>query len=368
MAILAVVGAVLAAGVVTGFVLRGGGAAGTATIGATSQAQQTPATTDSVTSSIPFSSNVSSSPVPSTAAAPVPGLPHSAPIGDQVLLASRVADGMESLVQVDTVSGQIGPEVLAGTPGPQFPVLSQDRGSAIYVQAGANTLRTAAVDGTGDRLLFDTPPADCQNYFRPAWNPVDQAELALVCATSTGAVVLNLVGVDGSVRGPVNTGLATVDDVAFSPDGKSITYWGSNSQGVGGGGIYVQSVAGGAPTQITDPAAGSDADPVFSPDGTHIAFRRVGTDAAGGTVAHLYLAAADGSAEPTPLTDGSGVDQDPIYSPNGTQIAFKSTRLNAAGTNDNQIWVVPADGSVPPRELGVGAPGVADGAPAWGHR
>jgi len=247
-------------------------------------------------------------------------------------------------------------------------VLSQDRGSIIYVQAGANTLRTAAVDGTGDRLLFDTPPADCQTYFRPAWNPVDQTELALVCTTSDGAVALNLVGVDGSVRGPVNTGLATVDDVAFSPDGKSLTYWGTNSQGAGGGGIYVQSVAGGEPTQITDPGAGSDADPVFSPDGSHIVFRRVGTDEAGGPVAHLYVAAVDGSAVPTPLTDGSSVDQDPIYSPDGTQIAFKSNRQNAAGTNDNQIWVVPVDGSTPPRELGVGAPGVADGAPAWGHR
>jgi Tol biopolymer transport system component len=77
---------------------------------------------------------------------------------------------------------------------------------------------------------------------------------------------------------------------------------------------------------------------------------------------------ADGSGEPTPLTDGSSVDQDPIYSPDGTEVAFKSSRQNSAGTNDDQIWVVPVDGSATPRELGVGAPGVADGAPAWGHR
>jgi Tol biopolymer transport system component len=78
----------------------------------------------------------------------------------------------------------------------------------------------------------------------------------------------------------VATGLATVDDVAFSPDGKSLAYWGSDSQGAGGGRIYVQSVDGGEPTPITDPGAGNDADPVFSPDGSNIVFRRVGTDAA----------------------------------------------------------------------------------------
>jgi Tol biopolymer transport system component len=74
-------------------------------------------------------------------------------------------------------------------------------------------------------------------------------------------------------------------------------------------------VDGGEPTPITDPGAGNDADPVFSPDGSNIVFRRVGTDAAGGPIAHLYVVNADGSGEPTPLTDGSSVDQDPIYSP-----------------------------------------------------
>ena len=280
-----------------------------------------------------------------------------------------MANGAEGLFQLDTVSGQVGAPVLSGTPGPQFPVLSQDRGSIIYVQAGTNTLRTAAVDGTADRLLFDTPPADCQNYFRPAWNPVDQTELALVCTTTGSSSALNLVGVDGTERGPVSTGLATIDDVAFSPDGKSLAYWGSGSQGAGGGRIYVQGTAGGAPVPITDPGTGNDADPVFSPDGSHIVFRRAaGTDAAGGPTSRLYVVNADGTGEPTPLTDGTAVDQDPIYSPDGTQVAFKSNRPNAAGTNDNQIWVVPADGSASPRELGVGTPGVADGAPAWGHR
>ncbi len=368
-AILSAVGVLVVAGAVTAVLLRGGGTAGTATIGASSQASQTAppstAANSSHASSTAAVSSISSSPQ-TTAATPVPGLPHSTPIGDQVLLGSRAASGAEGLFQIDTASGQVGQQLLANTPGPQFPVLSQDRGSVIYVQAGANTLRTAAVDGSGDRPLFDTAPADCQNYFRPAWNPVDQTELALPCTTSTGSLTLQLVGVDGKVRGgPVATGLATFDDVAFSPDGKSLAYWGSDTAGAGGGRIYVQALDGGAPVPITDPGRGNDADPVFSPDGSHIVFRRVDPD---GPTARIYVVNADGSGEPTPVSDGTSVDQDPIYSPDGTEIAFKSNRTNAAGTNDNQIWVVPADGSAAPRELGAGAAGVADGAPAWGHR
>jgi Tol biopolymer transport system component len=97
-----------------------------------------------------------------------------------------------------------------------------------------------------------------------------------------------------------------------------------------------------------------------------IAFRRLQTDAAGDTTAQLILVGSDGS-NPTPLTDGTSVDQDPIFSPDGTELAFKSNRLNAAGTRDNQFWVIGRDGSGL-RELGVGSPGSADGAPAWGHR
>jgi Tol biopolymer transport system component len=90
------------------------------------------------------------------------------------------------------------------------------------------------------------------------------------------------------------------------------------------------------------------------------------TAADGTTTAHIMVVGVDG-ANPTAITDGQYVDQDPIWSPDGTEIAFKSNRPNAAGTTDNQIWVVAADGTGL-HELGIGSPGHADGAPAWGHR
>ena len=68
-----------------------------------------------------------------------------------------------------------------------------------------------------------------------------------------------------------------------------------------------------------------------------------------------------------PVTDGTAYDEDPTISPDGTQVAFKSNRNNAACTSERQIWVIGLDGTGL-RQLGIGSPGIADGAPAWGHR
>ena len=69
----------------------------------------------------------------------------------------------------------------------------------------------------------------------------------------------------------------------------------------------------------------------------------------------------------TPITDGTAFDQDPTASPDGKQIAFLSNRINAAGNNDSQVWVINLDGTGL-RQVGIGKPGHAAGAPEWGRR
>jgi Tol biopolymer transport system component len=103
--------------------------------------------------------------------------------------------------------------------------------------------------------------------------------------------------------------------------------------------IYVMNADGSGRTQLTtDPAA--DFDPVWSPTGTHIAFRshRDGNE-------EVYVMNADGSAQ-TNLTRNPTSDYSPAWSPDGTKIAFASDRLNRMG---NDIWVMDADGSHPMR-------------------
>jgi len=304
--------------------------------------------------------------VAGTASGPVPGLPHSQPLGGQIVMGSRTADGTTDLYPIDTGTGQVLKRVTAGASGAQSPILSPDRGSIVYVQASsiAGTLRTSAADGTGDRALFEGRPNDCQTYFRPAWNPIDQTELALVCVTTSGSYVLSLISTAGGVRSVIDTGFAVVNDVAYSRDGATLTYWAADSAGTGGGSIYTQPAEGGQPpTKISDPGDATDSNPMFSPDATRIVFRRT---PAGDTGSQLVLVDADGS-NLQPLTNGSATDQDPVWSPDGTQIAFRSNRTGIDGSSKSRFWVMAADGTGI-TELGAGSAGVAAGPPAWGHR
>ena len=131
--------------------------------------------------------------------------------------------------------------------------------------------------------------------------------------------------------------------------------------------LYIQPADGsGIPRQVTTPGDAGDADATFSSDGKTIVFRRANSGTAAANSAQILTVQTDGSGL-RPVTDGTAYDEDPTISPDGTQVAFKSNRNNAAGTSERQIWVIGLDGTGL-RQLGIGSPGIADGAPAWGHR
>lgn len=288
-----------------------------------------------------------------------------------MLVVGRVADGVAALYQLDAASGNSGKQLTEGVPGALSPLLSADRGTLIYVRAGtdaADTLRTVAVDGSGDRQLFDLPPG-CDRVARPAWNPVDQTELALPCTNAQGEVRLRRIKVDGTDEGPITTGFTVVDDVTYSPDGSTLAFWASEKVGRAGT-IYLQPADGSAPARrLTQrPEGASDVDPGFSPDGSTVAFTRAqsardGVDAS----TRIYLADTDGS-NVRPLTPASAsADVNPCFSPDGTLMAFKSNRPGAGGSTGNQIWRIRLDGTQL-KQLAVDAPGSVTASPAWIRR
>ncbi|MET0865479.1 MAG: protein kinase, partial [Nakamurella sp.] len=293
------VAALVAAGSIATFIWQGNVAGTPSAASSTGTALSTTASSTTAAES----STISAGP-PTNLIPPVPGLPHSEPLPDDVLIGSRLVDGASNLYQIDAETGALGKQLTTGSPGTQFPLLSPDRGSMIYLQtSGAgNALRTAAVDGTEDRSLFDSLPAECGNISRPAWNPIRQSELALPCTTADGTVAVHRVSVAGDDLGTIVTGFPVVDDLAFSPDGETLVYWAAQTAGVEGK-LYIQPLDGGSPTLLVDPGSGAtDADPTWSPFGDKIVFRRLSQNQAGAAVAQLMVVNEDGSGL-VPITD-----------------------------------------------------------------
>jgi len=130
----------------------------------------------------------------------------------------------------------------------------------------------------------------------------------------------------------------------WSPDGTEIAF-------TRGGDIWVMNAGGSNQRQLTNTAA-LDRSPTYSPDG-RIAFVR--EDATDG---EIWVMNGDGSGQ-TQLTDNAALDEHPAWSPDGQLIAFDSTR-SAGG--QWRIYTMAPDGSNQTQ-----VPNSVDGdlAPAW---
>jgi WD40 repeat protein len=135
----------------------------------------------------------------------------------------------------------------------------------------------------------------------------------------------------------------------WSPDGTKIAFGRTTftvrSQ------IYVMNADGTNPTRITNNST-DDSQPSWSPDGTKIAFvsNRDGNN-------EIYVMNADGSNQ-TRLTNNTAVELDPAWSPDGTKIAFSST-LDAT---DFEIYVMSGAGTNPVRLTNNNS---SDRVPSW---
>jgi len=294
---------------------------------------------------------------------PVPGLPAAAPLPADTMVVSRDVDDNIDLYLVDAATDAVGTRLTTAPVSEAVPLISPDRGSVVYLRAGeggGDLPWVVASDGTGARKLWSAPPPECAGgVFQPAWDPVEPTVLAFSCSDVAGNRSLQLVDVGGQPVRELATPEPVVDDLTFSPDGQLVTFWAGQEPGDQGGSLWsVRADGSGAPVQLTDVGTGVDADPVWSPRGDQIAFRRdVGEES------DIFVVAADGSGERA-LATRSGLDSDPTWSPDGGRLAFVSTPTAGA---EPALWTMAADGSGQ-RRLLADAPGRLVLSAAWSRR
>ena len=117
---------------------------------------------------------------------------------------------------------------------------------------------------------------------------------------------------------------------SLSPDGKWVVY---SANGNGNPQIYLQSVSGQTPLDLSKDPTVDDDQPAFSPDGEQIAFRS-SRDGGG-----IFVMGRTGEA----VRRVTHMGFHPSWSPDGTQLAFTTENVelypqNSAGTSE--LWIV----------------------------
>ena len=197
----------------------------------------------------------------------------------------------------------------------------------------------AATDGSDQwSVTYDARSRD------PVWSP--DGRNIVFTSTRDGNFEVFVSDPDGGDQQQIVSYPGEGLEAAWSPDGTRAAFTRFKD---GFHEIFVANTDGAEPQQLT---FSSDSRPVWSPDGARIAFvgdRYREGDPGNNTIDNeIFVMNADGSDQ-YQLTDTDGHEHGPVWSPDGSRIAFVTqTDLDPSPTvsrSDYQIFVVNADGT-----------------------
>jgi Tol biopolymer transport system component len=229
----------------------------------------------------------------------------------------------------------------------------------IWMMASDGTKQTQVTHLKGRALFPDVSPNGKKIAFAGAIGSDAHTEVYVVDA-ATGEDLVALTSCKDKPEGCAN------DYPAWAPDGKHLVFVHQddyvadkpvNEQ------IWLMDADGGNQHALTTGADPKDQLPSWSPDGKFIVY------ASGAVNEGIWVMAADGSAQVQltgcPPSDvapcANGSDFGPVWSPDGTRIAFLRY-FGAVGANDRTVYVMNADGTDVRR---LNEPTALEAVPAW---
>ncbi len=210
--------------------------------------------------------------------------------------------------------------------------LSPDGSKMVFVKVVENRaqLFTMNIDGSQERRITNVDA----EFEDPAWSR-DGKKIAFV-KRQNGRSRIFVSNIDGSDSRPISPEGMDAIHPTWSPDSKIILFNNSddlNPPHKNAAQIYAIDIASGKVKMLI--SDGINTYPVFSPDGTKIAYRKI----IGERNSEVFVANADGTNQKN-LTNHPAYEGWPAWSGDGKQLAFAGNR-----NSNYQIFVMNADGS-----------------------